>query len=43
MWLTRTSIFRPVTITMVVLALIVLGITSLSRMPVDLYPDIEFP
>jgi HAE1 family hydrophobic/amphiphilic exporter-1 len=43
MWLTHTSIFRPVTITMVVLALIVLGITSLSRMPVDLYPDIEFP
>jgi len=43
MWLTHTSIFRPVTITMVVLALVVLGLTSLSRMPVDLYPDIEFP
>ena len=43
MWLTQTSILRPVTITMAVGALIVLGLTSLGRMPVDLYPDIEFP
>ncbi len=43
MWLTRTSILRPVTITMAVGALIVLGLSSLSKMPVDLYPDIEFP
>ncbi len=43
MWLTQVSILRPVTITMVVLAIIVLGLTSLSRMPVDLYPDVEFP
>ncbi len=43
MWLTRVSILRPVTITMVVLAIIVLGITALGRLPVDLYPDIELP
>jgi len=43
MWLTRVSILRPVTITMAILALIVLGLTSLGRMPLDLYPDIEFP
>jgi len=43
MWLTRLSINRPVTIIMVVLAILVLGLVSLSRLPVDLYPDIEFP
>jgi HAE1 family hydrophobic/amphiphilic exporter-1 len=43
MWLTRVSILRPVTITMVVLAILVLGIVAWSRLPVDLYPDIEFP
>jgi len=43
MWLTRISIDRPVTITMVVLALLVLGMVALSRLPLDLYPDIEFP
>ncbi len=43
MWLTRTSILRPVTITMAVFALIVLGYTSMKKMPLDLYPDIEFP
>ncbi len=43
MWLTRVAINRPVTITMVVLALIVLGLVSLTRTPLDLYPDIEFP
>ncbi|OPZ87626.1 MAG: Multidrug resistance protein MdtB [bacterium ADurb.Bin429] len=43
MWLTRLSITRPVTILMLVLALVVLGLQSRSRLPVDLYPDIEFP
>ena len=43
MWLTRVSILRPVTITMVVVAILVLGLFSLRDMPVDLYPDIEFP
>lgn len=43
MWLTRVSILRPVTITMVVMAIIVLGLVSLSKLPVDLYPKIEFP
>ena len=43
MWLTRLSIFRPVTITMVVLAIIVLGFVSWTRLPVDLYPKIDIP
>ncbi len=43
MWLTRVSITRPVTITMVIVALLVLGFVSLKQLPVDLYPDVEFP
>ena len=43
MWLTRVSILRPVTITMVVVAILVLGLFSLRQLPVDLYPEIEFP
>ncbi len=43
MWLTRAAINRPVTITMVVMAFVVLGLSSLARLPIDLYPDIEFP
>jgi HAE1 family hydrophobic/amphiphilic exporter-1 len=43
MWLTRVSILRPVTITMVVVGILVLGLFSLRQLPVDLYPDIEFP
>jgi hydrophobic/amphiphilic exporter-1 (mainly G- bacteria), HAE1 family len=43
MWLTRTSILRPVTIIMMVAAILVLGLTSLKQLPVDLYPKIDFP
>jgi HAE1 family hydrophobic/amphiphilic exporter-1 len=43
MWLTRTSILRPVTITMVVVAILVLGFTSLGKLPVDLYPKMDIP
>lgn len=43
MWLTRLSITRPVTILMLVAALLVIGLKSRSQLPVDLYPDIEFP
>jgi len=43
MWLTDVSIRRPVFITMVVLALIVLGLYSRSRMPAELTPKIDLP
>jgi HAE1 family hydrophobic/amphiphilic exporter-1 len=43
MWLTRASILRPVTITMVVLAIVVVGYVSLKKLPVDLYPKIDLP
>jgi HAE1 family hydrophobic/amphiphilic exporter-1 len=38
-----TSIRQPVFVTMVMLLLIVLGLLSYSRLPVNLYPDFEVP
>lgn len=43
MWLTRLSITRPVTILMLVLTIVILGWQSRNRLPVDLYPDVQFP
>lgn len=42
MWISDTSIKRPVFITMIFIALLVLGIISYTRMGVDLYPDVSF-
>ena len=41
--LPRLAVRRPVTILMLVAILIVLGWVSLSRLPIDLFPDIEVP
>jgi HAE1 family hydrophobic/amphiphilic exporter-1 len=43
MGLTRAAITRPVFIIMVFAALIVLGLQSLTLMPVELFPRIEIP
>jgi HAE1 family hydrophobic/amphiphilic exporter-1 len=43
MWFTRVSIGNPVMATMVMLALVVLGLFSYQRLKVDQFPDIEFP
>ena len=43
MWLTRTSIQRPIFLTMFVLALFVLGMQSRGRMPAELTPKIDIP
>ncbi|MDR0498600.1 MAG: efflux RND transporter permease subunit, partial [Holophagales bacterium] len=43
MFLSNLSIKRPVFTTCVMLALVVLGLFSLSRLGVDLNPDVEFP
>ncbi|MFH1703364.1 MAG: efflux RND transporter permease subunit [Nitrospirota bacterium] len=43
MWLADTSIKRPVFATMVILALVVLGVVSYPRLGVDLFPKVEFP
>ena len=43
MKLARFAVRRPVTILMAVAIVIVLGWISLSRLPIDLFPDIEAP
>ncbi|MGQ9454727.1 MAG: efflux RND transporter permease subunit [Armatimonadota bacterium] len=43
MWLTDVSIRRPIFIVMFVLALIVMGWQSRSRMPAELTPNVELP
>ena len=43
MILSEISIKKPVFATMMTLALLVLGVTSYLALPVDLFPDIDFP
>ncbi|MCX8069011.1 MAG: efflux RND transporter permease subunit [Thermodesulfovibrionales bacterium] len=43
MWLADTSIKRPVFATMVISALVLLGVVSYPSIGVDLFPKIEFP
>jgi HAE1 family hydrophobic/amphiphilic exporter-1 len=43
MWFTRISINNPVLATMVMLALVVLGLYSYQRLKVDQFPDIDLP
>ena len=43
MWLTRLALKNPVFILMMSLMLIVLGVVSLNRLSVDLFPDITIP
>src|SRR5262245_10736269 len=43
MWLTLLALRNGIAILMASLAIVVLGATSLSRMPIDLFPNINFP
>ncbi|MDX9821943.1 MAG: efflux RND transporter permease subunit, partial [Syntrophales bacterium] len=43
MWLADTSVKRPVFATMLMLALVVLGIVSYPEIGVDLFPKVDFP
>jgi hydrophobe/amphiphile efflux-1 (HAE1) family protein len=43
MWLTRLALRNPVFILMLSLMLVVLGVVSLKRLSVDLFPDITIP
>jgi HAE1 family hydrophobic/amphiphilic exporter-1 len=43
MWFTQVSLKNPVFATMVMLAFVVLGAFSYQRLPVDQFPNIEFP
>ncbi|OUM03369.1 efflux RND transporter permease subunit [Variovorax sp. JS1663] len=43
MWFTRVSLKNPVFATMLMLALVVLGLFSYQRLAVDQFPNIDFP
>ena len=43
MWFTRISIGNPVLATMMMMALLVIGLFSYQRLKVDQFPDITFP
>ena len=43
MWFTRVSIANPVMAVMVMLAFVVLGLFSYQRLPLDQFPNIDFP
>ncbi len=43
MWITRVCIQNPVFATMMMAALLVLGLFSYSRLPVEQFPDVSFP
>jgi len=42
-WLSRISVQRPVFTTMVVAVLMILGLIGLTRLPVDLFPEVSLP
>src|SRR5690606_25690325 len=43
MWISNTSIQRPVFATMVIMSFMVLGIVSMGRLGIDLFPEVNFP
>lgn len=43
MWITKTSINQPVFATMVMVALLVLGVFAYNRLPVEQMPDVTVP
>jgi hydrophobe/amphiphile efflux-1 (HAE1) family protein len=43
MWISDTSIKRPVFATMVIMSFMVLGVVSMTRLGIDLFPDVNFP
>jgi hydrophobic/amphiphilic exporter-1 (mainly G- bacteria), HAE1 family len=43
MWISDTSIKRPVFATMTILSFVVLGLVSMGRLGIDLFPEVNFP
>ncbi|RLD55020.1 MAG: hypothetical protein DRI97_10340, partial [Bacteroidetes bacterium] len=37
------AVKRPITTIMIFVALLVMGVYSLNKLPIDFYPDIDFP
>ena len=43
MWISDLSIRRPVFATMVIVSFMVLGVVSMTRLGIDLFPEVNFP
>lgn len=43
MWISDVSIKRPVFATMVITSFVVLGLVSMTRLGIDLFPEVNFP
>ena len=43
MWISDISIRRPVFATMVIVSFMVLGVVSMTRLGIDLFPEVNFP
>ncbi len=43
MWISDTAIKRPVFATMTILSFVVLGLVSMGRLGIDLFPEVNFP
>ncbi|MEW6319995.1 MAG: efflux RND transporter permease subunit [Acidobacteriota bacterium] len=43
MWISDLSIRRPVFATMVIMSFMVLGVVSMTRLGIDLFPEVNFP
>src|SRR5579872_6207113 len=43
MWIVRLALRRPYTFVVMALAILLLGIVAVARMPADVFPDINIP
>jgi HAE1 family hydrophobic/amphiphilic exporter-1 len=43
MWISDVSIRRPVFATMIIMSFMVLGVVSMTRLGIDLFPEVNFP
>jgi multidrug efflux pump subunit AcrB len=43
MWLVRIALQRPYTFIVMAMLIVIIGIVSLTRMPTDIFPDIDIP
>src|SRR3954467_9553260 len=43
MWLVRIALQRPYTFIVMAMLIVIIGAVSLTRMPTDIFPDIDIP
>ncbi len=43
MWIVRLALRRPYTFVVVALLILVLGVVTIARAPVDIFPDVDIP